>query len=208
MKRSAAPNGLPSLLKIFLLLIFIGLYGYAYSQVPPPVVDTLKRDSLHFPAKKPRKPLVDLSTQYDVGDLFTNIFSPHKKADSLHQRSGVTVIPNVAANPSIGAQIGIKAVAGKVLGGDPGTFLSVAATSASITTKGIIYFYINHNIFTPGNTWNFQGSIVTAKTVTPDFGLGIGNNVGGSAADIALADPARKGYALHSVYINVKRKSL
>jgi hypothetical protein len=89
--------------------------------------------------------------------------------------SGITIIPNIASNPTIGSQIGIKAVAGRVLGNEPGTFLSVAATSASITTKGIIYFYVNHNIFTPGNRYNFQGSLVVAKTVSPDYGIGIGN---------------------------------
>ena len=38
---------------------------------------------------------------------------------------------------------------------DPHTLFSIAATSASITTKGILYFYVNHNVFTPGNKWNF-----------------------------------------------------
>jgi hypothetical protein len=48
--------------------------------------------------------------------------------------------------------------------------MSIAATSASVTTKGIIYFYINHNVYTNGNEWNLQGSLVVAKSVTPDFG--------------------------------------
>ena len=62
----------------------------------------------------------------------------------------------------------------------------ILPVSASITTKGIIYFYVNHNIFTPGNRWNFQGSLVAAKTVSPDHGLGIGREVreGTAAADI------------------------
>jgi hypothetical protein len=99
-------------------------------------------------------------------------------------------------------------VAGKKLGNDPKTFLSVAATSASITSKGIIYFYINHNIFTPGNKWNFQGNIVAAKTVTPDFGVGIGGAFqGGSDADKVLADPLHKGYAIHSFYFNIREKA-
>ncbi|MES2275279.1 MAG: hypothetical protein V4592_04605 [Bacteroidota bacterium] len=195
-----------SLLKTLLLILFAGIQQYAYSQIATPA-DTLKVDSLKFSTKKGNKPADKLSSQYDVGDLFQNIFNPNKKADSLHKRSGITVIPNVAANPSIGAQIGIKAVAGMVLGSEPNTFMSVAATSASITTKGIIYFYVNHNIFTPGNAWNFQGSIVAAKTVTPDFGLGIGNNVTGTAADQALADASRKGYALHSYYFVIREKA-
>jgi len=116
-------------------------------------------------------------------------------------------VPNIAANPTIGGQLGIKAVAGRKLGSDPKTLFSVAATSASITTKGIIYFYVNHNIFTPGNRWNFQGNLVVAKTVSPDFGYGIGKNInGGSHDDSVLADPLHKGYAIHSIYYNLREK--
>lgn len=189
-----------------LLMLFAGIFSYVYGQEAT-VVDTLKTDSLHRESSKTVNRQADnLSRQYDVGDLFHAVFQPHKKPDSLHKSSGITIIPNVAANPSIGAQIGIKAVAGKKLGTDPTTLMSVAATSASITTKGIIYFYINHNVFTPGNKWNLQGNLVAAKSVTPDYGLGIGQSPGGSAADQALANPGRKGRALHSLYYNFREK--
>ncbi len=144
--------------------------------------------------------------QYDIGDLVRDIFRPNNKVDSLRKRSGFTIIPNIAANPSIGFQLGIKAVAGIKLGKDPKTLMSVGATSASVTTKGIIYFYINHNIFTNGNKWNLQGSLVVAKTVTPDFGLGIGHSDGESEEDKVLTNPGRKGYALHSLYFNFREK--
>ncbi|HXD77342.1 MAG TPA: hypothetical protein VN616_06020 [Puia sp.] len=145
--------------------------------------------------------------QFDFGDLLRDVFHSGKAADSLHKPTGITVVPNVAANPTIGAQGGIKAVAGRKLGSDPRTLFSVAATSASITTKGIIYFYINHNLFTSGNKWNLQGNLVVAKTVTPDFGMGIGNKFkGGSAADSVLADPTHKVYVIHSVYYNFREK--
>jgi len=172
-----------------------------YAQVGPPV-DSLKADSLSH-----EKPVRSVFKQYDFGDLMRNVFHPSRKADSLHKSSGITVVPNIAANPTIGAQLGIKAVAGVRLGGDPNTLLSVAATSASITTKGIIYFYVNHNVFTPGNKWNFQGNIVVAKTTAPDYGVGIGHDLGGGdAADQVLADPAHKLYAIHSFYFNVREK--
>ena len=125
----------------------------------------------------------------------------------MHKGSGITIVPNVAANPTIGAQLGIKAVAGKRLGDDPNTLLSIGATSASITSKGIIYFYVNHNIFTPGNKWNIQGNFVVSKTVTPDYGFGIGRDfIGGSAADKVLADPTRTVYPIHSYYFNFREK--
>ena len=178
--------------------------GYSYSQ-------TTKKDSVKSisAVSKNNNPSFNTSKQYDFGDLTRNILHPGRKADSLHKTSGLTVVPNIAANPTIGAQIGIKAVAGRKLGNDPQhTYLSVAATSASITNKGIIYFYVNHNIFTPGNKWNFQGNIVAAKTVSPDYGLGIGEDItSGSAADRVLADPTHKVYSIHSLFFNVREKA-
>jgi len=194
-------------IRFFLLLTFL-ICGerIAYGQVAVPA-DSLKADSLGKKGRKIAKPAQDLSTQYDVSDLAQDIFQPKKKTAVKHSSSGITVVPNVAANPTIGEQLGIKAVAGKKLGDDPNTLLSVAATSASITTKGIVYFYINHNIFTPGNKWNLQGNLVIAKTVTPDFGEGIGNLVAGdSPADKILANPTHKVYTLRSVYFNAKEK--
>jgi len=196
----------PFLLKCLLLFLFVGVRGIAYSQVPVPA-DSLKADSLRIKHLQDRKPADNVNQQYDFSDLMRNVFHPKRKPDTLRKRSGITVVPNIAANPTIGGQLGIKAVAGKRLGNDPNTLFSVAATSASITTKGIIYFYINHNLFTPGNRWNLQGNLVVAKTVTPDFGLGIGRYYnGGHSADSVLADPTHKGYAIHSIYYNLREK--
>ncbi|WP_018616580.1 BamA/TamA family outer membrane protein [Segetibacter koreensis] len=187
-----------------LLLLFVCIHKCGYSQLAP--VDSLKEDSLRIVSEKIQKRGDNLDMQYDVGDLAHDIFYPNKKPDLLHKRSGITIIPNIAANPSIGFQLGIKAVAGLKLGNDPKTLMSVAATSASITTKGIIYFYLNHNLFTSGNKWNLQGSLVAAKTVTPDFGLGIGQDAGVSEQDKVLTNAGRKGYVLHSLYFNFREK--
>ena len=177
-----------------------------YGQVVHPV-DSLKTDSLRVRNFNARPARADTTNQYDFGDLLKAIFRPKAKGSGTHAASGITVVPNVAANPTIGAQAGIKAVAGRKLGNDPSTLLSIAATSASITTKGIIYFYINHNIFTPGNTFNLQGNLIAAKTVTPDFGVGIGAPFhGGTAADSVLANPTRHPYGFHSYYYNIREK--
>lgn len=193
-----------SLPTCILAILFSGAVGRSYAQTVP--TDSLKADSLRIKEGK-LKQADNLNRQYDIGDLFQDIFHPNKTPDTLKKKSGITIIPNVASNPSIGSQIGIKAVAGRKLGNDPKTLMSVAATSASITTKGIIYFYLNHNIFTPGNKWNFQGSLVAAKTVTPDFGLGIGQGNNSSDANLALTNPERKGYVLHSLYFNFREKA-
>lgn len=179
--------------KLTFLIAFISIHNNSYSQNKLPADSASKKADTTY-------------KQYDVADLIRNIVHPNRKTDPLRKKSGITAMPNVAYNPSIGAQIGIKAVAGRVLGSEPNTFMSVAATSASITTKGIIYFYISHNIFTPGNTWNFQGSLVAAKTVTPDFGLGIGEGATANEADRVLTNPDRKGYVLHAQFYNFKEK--
>lgn len=184
--------------KILLLTLFAGTPGLAYSQT----TDSLKADSLRLIAKKDQKAT---DKQYDISDLIQQIAHPKRKP-STRKKSGITVIPNVAYNPSIGAQIGIKAVAGRKLGSDPSTLMSVASTSASITTKGIIYFYINHNVYTPGNGWNFQGSLVAAKTVTPDFGLGIGQGSDATEEDKILSNADHKGYVLHAQYYSFREK--
>ncbi|WP_223233336.1 BamA/TamA family outer membrane protein [Chitinophaga sp. CF418] len=189
--------------QIFLLTSFVIIHGAVYSQVQPPA-DTLKRDSL--PKVAERQVEENVFRQFDLGDLARDILHPKRPPGPMKTRSGIIVIPNIASNPSIGSQIGIKAVAGKKLGGDPRTLLSVAATSASITTKGIIYFYISHNVYTPGNKWNLQGSLVAAKTVTPDFGLGIANEGGKSEADIVLANAARKPRAVKGQFYNFREK--
>lgn len=181
---------------LIILAILLSGLQYSYSQTKPSV-DSLKISPLRNDSTR---------TQYDVGDLFTSIFHPKRKPDPFKKKSPVTIIPNFAYNPSIGAQIGIKAVAGKVLGKDKSTLMSIAATSASITTKGIIYFYLNHNVYTPGNKWNLQGGLVAAKTVLPDFGLGIGNASHASEADFILSNPDRKPYVLHAEYYSFREK--
>ncbi|RFZ86086.1 hypothetical protein DYU05_07185 [Mucilaginibacter terrenus] len=187
-----------------LLLSVIAGARTVKAQVAPPI-DSLKADSLRN-HKKVYPPNPGLASQYDIGDLARDLLHPNKQPDTTKKPSGITVIPNIASNPSIGFQLGIKAVAGRVLGTDPSTLLSVAATSASITTKNIIYFYVTHNVFTNGNKWNLQGSLVAAKTVTPDFGIGIGRGNFSSPEAIALTNPDRKGYALNALYFRFSEK--
>jgi len=175
------------------------------AQIAP--TDSIKADSLqHDSLARIRQQTDSLPKQYDLMDLITHVIHPKKAKDSTKKQSAITPMPNVAYNPSIGAQIGVKAVAGKILGKDPNTLMSVAATSASITTKGIIYFYLSHNVYTSGNKWNLQGSLVAAKTVSPDFGLGIGHAGGTSDEDYILTNPDRMVYAQHAQYYSFREK--
>ena len=192
--------------KVLFIVFFVSLSGFTYAQVGAPP-DSLKIDSLRKKNVQLQNRSYNINKEYDFNDLTRNIFHPSRKADTLKHRNGITVVPNVAANPTIGAQLGIKAVAGRRLGNDPNTFLSVAATSASYTSKGILFIYLNHNIFTPGNAYNFQGNIVASKTVSPDYGFGIGRDLNGQTlADKILEDPTHKVYPIHSYYFNIREK--
>lgn len=185
--------------KIFITVLLLLVQQVTTAQEMP--VDTLKTDSSLTVGKKPD----NISTQYDIGDLINSIL--HRKRNQPGKKiSGITVIPNISSNPTIGFQVGVKAVAGRRLGKDPNTLMSIAATSASVTTKGIIYFYINHNVYTNANKWNLQGSLVVAKSVTPDFGLGIGQEANTNINDKILSNPQRKGRVLHSMYYNFREK--
>lgn len=200
------------LLKYSAIALFCGMSTMAYAQNAHAPVDSLriKQDSLKGKLSEKASLEEDLSKKYDIGNLINAVVFPHKKPNPAKKGggSGVVVVPNVAANPTIGLQGGIKAVAGKKLGGDPHTLFSTAATSASITTKGILVFYINHNIFTPGNKWNFQGNLQISKSVLPDYGFGIGQGyTGKGGADSVLLDPTRKSYGINSYYFVFREKA-
>lgn len=191
----------------FLFILLIGIGKATYAQVERPI-DSMRIDSVaKLKIQRSQSPSYNTNKQYDFADLMRNLLHPHKPPDTVKTRSGIIIVPNISANPTIGFQGGIKAVAGIKLGNDPNTLLSTGATSASITTKGIIYFYINHNIFPPGNKWNLQGNFVISKSAVPDEGVGIGEGRAiGSKEDQILADPTHKTYGIRSVYFNFREK--
>lgn len=157
--------------RIFLLLfIFIQAskpkHVIAQVQIQDTISTKLEKDTIH-----PTQQL------YDIVDLFKDI-NPFKKKDSTvvksTKRSAITYLPNLNYNPSIGGQIGIKAVGGKILGNEPNTAMSIGAAAVSATTRGIIVGYLIHDIYTPGNKWNIKGNMMVAKAVGLDYGMGIG----------------------------------
>ncbi|WP_140938267.1 BamA/TamA family outer membrane protein [Sphingobacterium lumbrici] len=140
------------------------------------------------------------STLYDVVDLFQDI-NPLRKADTTSTqktRSGISYLPNINYNPSIGFQIGLKAVGGVYLGDKKTTSMSIFATSANYTTRGIFYTYLTHDTYTKDNRWNLKGNLLGAKMVGLDYGLGIGLPLDNPEADEAtMNNPVRNRYVNH-----------
>lgn len=140
------------------------------------------------------------SKLYDVVDLFQDI-NPFRKADTTSTpkaRSGISYLPNINYNPSIGFQIGLKAVGGVYLGDKKTTSMSIFATSANYTTRGIFYAYLAHDTYTKDNKWNLKGNIVGAKMVGLDYGLGTGIPLDNPEADeVIMNNPERNRYVNH-----------
>jgi len=144
-------------------------------------------DSIQHPTKE----------LYDIIDLFKDInpLKKNKRDSIVHKRSAISYLPNLNYNPSIGFQVGLKAVGGVYLGDKTNTSMSVFATAVNYTTRGIIVGYLFHDIYTRENKWNFKGSLFIAKAVALDYGMGIGNTIKTDNEDISIINnPERKRY--------------
>lgn len=134
---------------------------------------------------------------YDIVDLFKDI-NPFKRKDSLlvtKKRSGISILPNINYNPSIGFQVGAKVVGGVFLGDQSTTSMSTFATALNYTTRGIIVGYLAHDTYSADNKWNLKGGLHIAKLVGLDYGLGIGNTMEGlNQEELILNNPDRQRY--------------
>jgi len=157
-----------------------------------PPLDTLKNinlmviDSLQIP-----------DTLYDVVDLFKDInpIRNKSKENFSKKRSPISYLPNINYNPSIGFQIGVKAVGGVYFGDKKNTSMSVFATAFNYTTQGIIVGYLFHDTYTRENNWNLKGSLHIAKMVGLDYGLGMGLPIENPTdEEIVLTNPERTRY--------------
>lgn len=117
---------------------------------------------------------------YDIGDGIKDI-GRFIRRDTTHKiaknRSGISILPNINYNPSIGFQVGAKVVGGVYLGERENTAMSTFATALNYTTRGILFGYLMHDTYTSKNKWNLKGGLMIAKMVGLDYGMGIGNAI-------------------------------
>ena len=175
------------------LLFFLVISNSVYAQR---IEHELNTDSVF--RKNNADTIIKTSNElYDIVDGFKDI-NPFKKkkTDSIPgKRSAISYLPNINYNPSIGFQIGVKAVGGLYLGDKKNTSMSVFATAANYTTRGIIVGYLFHDTYTKENKWNFKGSLHIAKLVGLDYGLGIGNTIETNDPDAeTIHNPDRQRY--------------
>ncbi|WP_437921776.1 BamA/TamA family outer membrane protein [Sphingobacterium sp. LRF_L2] len=149
----------------FFLLFVVG--GHAQNIILKDTISNSTRDTL-----------TAIDHLYDISDGFKDIsrFLRHDTTEKVHKkRSGLSILPNINYNPSIGFQIGAKVVGGLHFGPRENTAMSTFATAINYTTRGIIVGYLAHDIYTKQNKWNLKGGLVIAKMVALDYGMGIGN---------------------------------
>ena len=177
-----------TLMKNFVFILCSLLIGKSLfaQEINSAHLDTIQNDSK-----------VAQDSLYDIVDLFKDI-NPFKKKDSItvnKKRSGLSYLPNINYNPSIGFQIGIKAVGGVYLGDRQTTSMSIFSTALNYTTRGIAIGYLFHDTYTRENKWNLKGSLHIAKMVGLDYGMGIGNVIANpTAEEEILNNPERTRY--------------
>lgn len=185
---------------IILLLLFMPCGNSLHAQVDIPA-DTVRVVTLRDSSSAGQE-------AYDVVDAFRSIFPKKQTDDGIPaKRSGLSYLPNVNYNPSIGAQIGIKVVGGHVFGNPSNTAMSTFAAAMSYTTRGIMIGYLNHDIYTKENKWNLKGSLVLARMVGLDYGLGIGNIIQEpNEQEAVLNNPERMRYTYNYNVYNINER--
>lgn len=153
----------------FLLICYSGLFAQKII-LTDTISTTNARDTL----------TTNVDQLYDINDGIKDIIRFVRQDTSSRvskKRSGISILPNVNYNPSIGAQIGAKVVGGVYVGDPQNTSMSTFATALNYTTRGIIVGYFMHDTYTPQNKWNLKGAVFIAKAVGLDYGMGMGNEV-------------------------------
>ena len=116
-----------------------------------------------------------MDKQTDITDVLRNIFNVKPKEKSENGAS-VAILPVLGYNPSFGFNIGVNFMAGKQFGTKSTTIYSVFNLSFSYSTKQVVPLRMRHNMFTPGNKWNWQGDWQISKMGLVDYGVGTGQN--------------------------------
>ncbi|MFD1768175.1 BamA/TamA family outer membrane protein [Sphingobacterium suaedae] len=170
-----------------LIVLFLVFSLYSASAQNIILKDTIINDS--------KDSIPSYSHLYDISDGFKDISRFIRRDTSkkiIKKRSGISILPNINYNPSIGFQIGAKVVGGLYLGDPSKTTMSTFATALSYTTRGIIFGYLAHDTYTKQNKWNIKGGLVVAKMVALDYGMGMGNSISStSLEESVLNNPER-----------------
>lgn len=151
-----------------------------------------------------------LSTEVQEKDLINvmrNIFNVTPSPIISISKPSVSLLPVVGYNPSFGGIIGFNSIMGKQFGDPETTDYSVFNLMFTYSTSGVITLQSRHNIFRPGNKWNYQGNWQFSLYGLVDHGLGTGNTdfcyVKNDDSDV----PAHKNDSIFPIRYNYLRLS-
>ena len=113
--------------------------------------------------------------EVDAYDVLRNIFGVKQPVNPKPKKTTLSILPSFSYNPSFGFIIGAGLTGGRQLGDPTNTDYSTVSIYGSYSTKGMITISFKHNIFSPGNKWNLQGSWQVSRYGLVDYGMGTGN---------------------------------
>src|SRR6188768_3221298 len=94
----------------------------------------------------------------DILDVLQRVFSVEEQPVQSAQATSISLLPVIGYNPSFGAVLGANMVMGQQRGDPANTSYSVYTFGLTYGSKGILTLQSRHNVFMPGNKWNFQGN--------------------------------------------------
>jgi hypothetical protein len=109
----------------------------------------------------------------DFGGLISRTFGKKQKAPK--PQSGISLLPAIGYNPSVGFILGVNVAGGFHLGDPSNTSLSSATATGYVTSKGILNLQVRHNVYTKNNNYLIQGNVQITKMLVVDYGLGPGS---------------------------------
>jgi Omp85 superfamily domain len=110
----------------------------------------------------------------DLNLIVSRVLNKSPKPDS--KKSGLSLLPSIGYNPSMGFMLGANITASLYTGDPKTTRLSTGTATAYLTSKGIINLQLRHNLFTNGDDWIFQGNFQASRMLVVDYGLGTSSN--------------------------------
>jgi len=128
---------------------------------------------LKMQAQEDSAQILPVSQQKDFTDLVRGILKKEPKPPK-EEGASIALLPVLGYNPSFGFNIGVNVMAGKQFGSKSNTIYSVFNLTFSYSTKQVVPLRARHNMFTPGNKWNWQGDWQLAKMGIVDYGIGTG----------------------------------
>jgi hypothetical protein len=117
----------------------------------------------------------DTVPQRDIMDMLSRVLHGKPKLSDtipIPPKMVLTILPSISANPTSGLLLGVSGNAVTRFGTVESTNLSTLSASVNYTTKKQFNVLLRSNVYTPGNSWKFEGDWRYLDSNQPTYGLG------------------------------------